>query len=211
MDRDGKRAFALAQEVSRGRINLEIEEVYEPGPEPDLKISLLQALLKGDSMAYAIKRLSELGVQRLMIFKGDHSIRELTPQDIAHKKRHWDGIAIRSYLQCDRRAPLIVEGPYKSLLEATYGHLEPKSLKLLFHEKAGPCSLRGLLKGFKEIPPPRHVEIAVGPEGGFSEQEVDTLVQRGFIPMRLGNRIFMAESMGIVIASILQYELGDLS
>ena len=50
----------------------------------------------------------------------------------------------------------------------------------------------------------------VGPEGGFTEEEVRLAQERGFIPVKLGQRILRTETAAITLMGILQYELGDL-
>jgi 16S rRNA (uracil1498-N3)-methyltransferase len=50
----------------------------------------------------------------------------------------------------------------------------------------------------------------VGPEGGFTEEEVRLAKEKGFIPVKLGQRILRTETAAITMAAILQYELGDL-
>jgi 16S rRNA (uracil1498-N3)-methyltransferase len=51
----------------------------------------------------------------------------------------------------------------------------------------------------------------VGPEGGFTEEEVRLAKEEGFIPVKLGQRILRTETAAIAMVAILQYELGDLS
>ncbi len=56
----------------------------------------------------------------------------------------------------------------------------------------------------------RNLTLAVGPEGGFSGQEVERAHERGFMPVGLGPRILRTETAAIAALTILQYELGDL-
>jgi 16S rRNA (uracil1498-N3)-methyltransferase len=53
--------------------------------------------------------------------------------------------------------------------------------------------------------------MMVGPEGGFTEGEVKLAKEKGFIPVKLGQRILRTETAAIVMVGILQYELGDLN
>jgi RsmE family RNA methyltransferase len=97
-------------------------------------------------------------------------------------------------------------------------------LKILLWEKKGE-SLRDVLKKYFQLNPPfekggeggfetyhlSKVYVAVGPEGGFTEQEVMLAKDQGFISVKLGQRILRTETSAITIVGILQYELGDLS
>jgi 16S rRNA (uracil1498-N3)-methyltransferase len=68
---------------------------------------------------------------------------------------------------------------------------------------------KGRLGGFG-APPQVRIYAMVGPEGGFSEEEVSLAREKGFIPVKLGQRILRTETAAITLIGILQYELGDL-
>ena len=84
-------------------------------------------------------------------------------------------------------------------------HTEEEGLKLLLYEKGGECLKEVLRRHF-----PRRVFALVGPEGGFTEEEVQLTARSGFIPIKLGQRILRTETAAIAVVGILQYELGDL-
>jgi 16S rRNA (uracil1498-N3)-methyltransferase len=69
-------------------------------------------------------------------------------------------------------------------------------------------SLRSVLQGAEQ--PPFSVNLFVGPEGGFTPDEVELARQYGVIPTSLGPRILRAETAGLVAAAAILYELGDL-
>jgi 16S rRNA (uracil1498-N3)-methyltransferase len=78
-------------------------------------------------------------------------------------------------------------------------------LKILLWEKRGE-PLREILKKN----PPQKVYAIVGPEGGFTAGEVELAKDKGFIPIKLGQRILRTETAAITMVGILQYELGDI-
>jgi 16S rRNA (uracil1498-N3)-methyltransferase len=65
-------------------------------------------------------------------------------------------------------------------------------------------------EGGFEIYPPTKVYVMIGPEGGFTEEEVKLAMKEGFVPVKLGQRILRTETATITLIGILQYELGDL-
>jgi 16S rRNA (uracil1498-N3)-methyltransferase len=81
-----------------------------------------------------------------------------------------------------------------------------EGLKILLWEKEGE-SLKMILRQYL----PRKIYVMVGPEGGFTEEEVKLAKARGFIPIKLGQRILRTETAAITLIGILQYELGDLN
>ena len=58
---------------------------------------------------------------------------------------------------------------------------------------------------------PQKIYAVVGPEGGFTEEEVALAKDKGFVPVKLGQRILRTETAAITLVGILQYELGDLN
>jgi len=72
----------------------------------------------------------------------------------------------------------------------------------------GATNLRSVLQGTEQSP--FSVNIFVGPEGGFTPDEVELARQYGLIPISLGPRILRAETAGLVAAAAILYELGDL-
>jgi 16S rRNA (uracil1498-N3)-methyltransferase len=80
-----------------------------------------------------------------------------------------------------------------------------EGLRIILWEKEGE-PLREILKNH----PSRNVFAMVGPEGGFTESEVAWVKERGFTPVKLGQRILRTETAAITLVGILQYELGDL-
>jgi 16S rRNA (uracil1498-N3)-methyltransferase len=79
-------------------------------------------------------------------------------------------------------------------------------LKILLWEKEG-RNLKRVLKQY----PTQKIYAMVGPEGGFPEAEVKLAKEKGFIPIKLGQRILRTETAAITLVGILQFELGDLS
>ena len=69
--------------------------------------------------------------------------------------------------------------------------------------------------GLKEIcnrpSPPPHIWAVVGPEGGFTPDEIDAARKSGFQTVSLGNRIIRADTAALSLLSIIQYEWGDLN
>jgi 16S rRNA (uracil1498-N3)-methyltransferase len=78
-------------------------------------------------------------------------------------------------------------------------------VKIFLWEKEGQN-----LKGVLRRPPTRKIYVVVGPEGGFTEEEVKWAKEKGFVPVKLGQRILRTETAAIALVGILQFELGDL-
>ena len=69
----------------------------------------------------------------------------------------------------------------------------------------------GLKKLLSSRPPQNKIFFLIGPEGGFSKEEVANAQEKGFISVSLGRRILRSETVSLALLSIIQYEWGDLS
>jgi 16S rRNA (uracil1498-N3)-methyltransferase len=179
-------------------------EAFLSSTESSAEIILLQALPERERMELIIQKATELGVSAILPFKSKRSI-SLEERDAKQKKSlRWQEIAVKA-VQQSRRAKVPRVEPYRSFQEALEGCRE-EALKILLWEKEGE-PLRKILRGYL----PKKVYVMVGPEGGFTEEEVKSAKDRGFIPIKLGQRILRTETAAITLVGILQYELGDLS
>ncbi len=80
-------------------------------------------------------------------------------------------------------------------------------LNIIFSEEQKEINLKKVLKDFKAS---TDIVLLIGPEGGFSGEEVSAAVEKGFIEASLGPRILRTETAPIAAISIIQYELGDM-
>jgi 16S rRNA (uracil1498-N3)-methyltransferase len=195
----------------RGRVTLLSEDeasifIFEAFPSPtesSLEIILLQALPEKERMELIIQKATELGVSAIFPFQSERSI-SLKEREARQKKAHrWQHIAIKA-VQQSRRAKVPYVGkcrPFQEVLE----NCREDGLKVLLWEKEGE-NLKGVLRQSLT----QKIYVMVGPEGGFTNREVKLAKEKGFIPVKLGQRILRTETAAIVLVGILQYELGDL-
>jgi 16S rRNA (uracil1498-N3)-methyltransferase len=179
-------------------------EAFQLPVESPLEVILLQAFPEKERMELIIQKSTELGVSAIVPFKSERSI-SLEEREARQKKAHrWQEIAIKAVQQSRRsRVPKIE--PYRSFQEAL-NFCEENGLKIILWEKKG----EGLRKILRENQVQK-IYVMIGPEGGFNEEEVAIAKNKGFIPVKLGQRILRTETAAITLVGILQYELGDLS
>ncbi len=196
----------------RGRIlRLSKEEasilIFDTFPSPTesfLEIILLQALPEKERMELIIQKATELGVSAIIPFKSERSI-SIEEREAKQKKAHrWQEIAVKAVQQSRRGKVPRVEA-YRSFEEALKG-CGRESLKILLWEREGKNLKDTLRRSLAQ-----KIYVMVGPEGGFTEEEVNLAKGEGFVPVKLGQRILRTETAAITVVGILQYELGDLS
>jgi 16S rRNA (uracil1498-N3)-methyltransferase len=186
--RAGRRALALA-------VNSRL-----PGlPEPALGITVVQALSRGERMDQTLQKCTELGAAAFQPLFSDRSELRLQGEKLERRLEHWQGVVISACGQCGRsrippvRPPLTLSGWLEQ---------ENAGVRLVLAPEA-PRPLAGL-----ELP--HRVELAVGPEGGFSAAETEQLRAGGVESVRLGPRILRTETAAPAAVAILQCLGGDL-
>jgi 16S rRNA (uracil1498-N3)-methyltransferase len=184
--------------------SVSIFDAFPTSTESVLEIILLQALPEKERMELIIQKTTELGVSVILPFQSERSI-TLNEREAKQKKAHrWQHIAVKAVQQSRRaKVPWVVEcRSFQKVLE----DCKEDGLKILLWEKGGE-NLKSVLKRH----PLHKIYVMVGPEGGFTEEEVKLVKEKGFLPIKIGERILRTETAAITIVGILQYELGDLA
>jgi 16S rRNA (uracil1498-N3)-methyltransferase len=169
--------------------------------QESLKITLLQALPKGDKFDLVLQKGTELGIHTFQAVETEHAVPNLNTARLRKREQRWQRIASEAARQ-SRRIYLPEVKPLKKLSEV----LEASSsdLKLVLWE-AGAMPLAEALP----TAPPAGVRLLIGPEGGFSRAEINMITAAGFKPVHLGPRILRTETAGLAATPILQYLYGD--
>ena len=199
-DSSGTAYITRIVSASKKRVALEIQGQCPPAPESPIDITLMQGLLKGEKMDIVIQKACELGVKQILPVITERSqIRE------TRKLLRWQKIAEEASRQCGRAAiTRVIEPLDRASIHACDG---PDTSGIIFWEHAGTPFSTALEKctGKKQM------ILCIGPEGGFSEKEISTAVEKGFHLASMGKRILRAETAAITAISIAQFMLGDLS
>ena len=177
-----------------------------PAESPRTPLLFAQSILKGDKMDFVIQKAAELGVSSFLPFVSSRTIVRIDPKK--DKTTRWQKIAQEASKQCGRATHMIVDPPvtFKTLLEKTEA-----DVKIIFWEE----SREPLRRFFQRNPPlPPFLKggilVLIGPEGGFSKDEIDLAVRRRFTALSLGSTILKAETAAIAAMSLIQYELGNI-
>jgi len=181
-----------------------IKNVYSSTRDSPLEVTLAQSLLKGEKMDYLIQKATELGIEEIVPFLSSRSVPFLEKSKRIERLQRWKRIAVEASKQCGRR--VVPEIEFLQYYPEMLQRATPDSLRLILWEREG-VKLKEILERPKER---KKIFFVVGPEGGFSEGEVDEAKGSGFTPVTLGRRILRAETASLCLLSILQYELGDM-
>jgi 16S rRNA (uracil1498-N3)-methyltransferase len=169
--------------------------------ESPLHLTLLQGVSRGPRMDLVVQKATELGVSVIQPVLTGRSVVRLDADRSAARRQHWQNIVISACEQCGRSVLPEVREPLE--LAAALAGLGTGTTGLML-DPEGDLDLNGL------SPDCQHIALAIGPEGGFTENERLTLTQAGFGRLRLGPRILRTETAPLAALSILQYARGDL-
>ena len=188
---DGRGREWPARVASLGRDRVELDTT-EPTVDPvpvAIPLTLAVALPKGDRQKWMVEKLTELGTARLVPLETTRGVAEATASAQVRLER----VVIEACKQCGRN----------TLMEIAAGRpLE----RLLAEVPAGACVViahpGGRLLDAATMPPTATAMIAlVGPEGGFTDEELGTADRAGVIRISLGPRILRVETAAIALAA----------
>jgi len=179
-----------------------------PQAENKICVTLAQAVPKAAKMDLIVKSSAELGVDLIIPFMAKRSVSRIAADKALLKVSRWQKIA-RESSRCSRASRITRVAAlesFASLLEAA----GEKSLKMIFWEEEARRSIKDMLTD-KKLDAFRDFFIIVGPEGGFSKDEVMLATKAGFQSVSLGRQILKVETAAAAIISIIQYEKGIFS
>ncbi len=186
--------------VHKKEIKAEVINKVPYSAESPISITLAQGISKGERMDIAIQKSTELGAVRIVPV-----VTKRTQARQTDKTERWRKIALSAAQQSGRdRVPEIDESIQ---LEEFLASMTPGFSGIIFFEENRERDLKKVLSDLKGI---KELTILIGPEGGFTKEEVASAKAKGFIETSLGPRILRTETAPITALSIIQYELGDM-
>ncbi len=191
---------------------LEITDRFENINESPLDSCLLLASLRKDRMDYAIQKSVELGVDQLIIFHADRSSGKSFGDRAERKLQHWKGVVQSAAEQCGRSHITSIQyvDEFAEALSALSANMHSGSLRVLLSPTAEHSLSAELRQYAASAAAQSSIALAIGPESGFSTDELDMAMQGNFTPVTLGQRILRAETAPICALSVVQATLGDL-
>jgi 16S rRNA (uracil1498-N3)-methyltransferase len=198
---DGEKVWlGRITKVARDTVEFALQEELE-AYWPTVDVTLLLAVVKFDSFEWAIEKATELGVGKIVPLAAARSEKALL---FAAEKRsvRWKKILAEASQQSRRlRVPVLVS---LASLEAAFSRVHD-GMKLLLSEKPGALPIRNFLPGQRAV----KVTIAIGPEGGWTDNELELAAKAGFQQVSLGRLILRTETTVVAALASLTYALGE--
>lgn len=196
--------IAALTSVSQDGVHAKILDKSRFSREPAIKITLFQCIPKQGKIESIIQKSVELGVCAIIpVISARTIIAE--GGNIKNKTVRWRKIAGEAAKQCRRGAvPEVAEVTLFSGLIDEFNR-EKYEMMIFPNENEKEYSIKDALKSL--IKPPRTLSVVIGPEGGYSEEEVEALKATGAKSVSLGKTILRTETAGPAAIAMIMYEL----
>lgn len=198
---EGGEYLAQISNVSKRSASVLIDSFSAIDTESPVHLTLVQAVIKPDKMDFALQKAVELGANTIQPLITQRSVVRIGKEQVDKKLQHWEGIVVAACEQSGRtrmptvQAPLTLERWLETPFVGTRIILAPGDFPRINALSA-------------DLPTP--IALLIGPEGGFTDEEVQTCVQAGVMPVSLGPRILRAETASSAALTLIQHRFGDL-
>ena len=164
-------------------------------------LTLFQGIPKNDKMELILQKTTEIGVTQIVPIHSAHALQKPSQ----NRYERWHRVIISATKQCKRT--WLPELSRPQMFEASLAQLEKFSCCLFLN----PCteqesSAQHIKAVLQQSSQPTSIALFVGPEGGFSNQEVTAAIESGCIPVTIGANILRTETAAIVAVAIAAYE-----
>jgi len=197
-------AFAATLEVGGRDVAARLDERLDRGAvETALRVTIAQAVPKGQKMDLVVEKATELGAHAIVPVR---SARVVAHETSPAKVERWRRIAKSAAQQSGRvRVPDVADVHDWDALLATFAAYDRVYVPW---ELADPAPLRDVFE--RELPAAASVLIVIGPEGGFAAAEIERARSAGASAISLGRRILRTETAALVVLSAVLYARGEL-
>jgi len=200
---DGFEYRGRISDINKKTINVEILSKEKNNNESPIIINLFQSISSNEKMDMVIQKATELGVSSIQPIFTSRSTVKLSLDRTKKRLIHWRQVAISACEQSGRSKIPTIKSPIE--FDQISEGIKTNSLNLLLH----PDNLEESSNLPNEYS--GDINIFIGPEGGFSQDEALLLKKQNCINIQLGPRILRTETAPLAIIAILQYKYGDFA
>ncbi len=202
----GYKYLSIIEEINSNNIICKIIKKSIGENEAPIDIYLYQGIAKNNNMDIVIQKATEIGVKKIFPLETDRTVVVLKEEKKKEARiKRWNQIALEAAKQSKRDIVPVVEDIIK--FSKLSEKLKDEKYIIMPYELEDNKYLKEALSGFGNDSP---IHIIIGPEGGFTEEEVDSIIKIGGNAITLGPRILRTETAGVIASSLVLYEFGDL-
>lgn len=206
---NGEAAICIITDLSKRDVHAEVNHWLEIDAELPIEVTIAQGLPKGNKLELILQKGTELGARKFCLIQADRSIAKWDSKKAAQRMKRYEKIMQEASEQSHRNfVPEIKEAvTIKQLL----AHSETYDFIIFAYEdEAKSTDYSSLSTSLQKIKPNDRVLVFIGPEGGFSDQEVQLLKENNCTPVRLGRRILRTETASLYVLASISYHFEEL-
>jgi 16S rRNA (uracil1498-N3)-methyltransferase len=196
LDNKGQLYGCRIAKIDKTQIRTTIEEQKSAGGDAVIAVTVGIPMLRSNRFEWALEKLTELGVSTIAPLLTQRTVRGNEDRFTPQKLKRWTSIVREAAEQCERATLPVVLEPLV-LPEAISTCLNRSAKIVCVERQDGPMLHDHLHSHHIATTPLEDISIVVGPEGGFSPEEIETFAQRGWSMVSLGRRILRAETAAI--------------
>jgi len=196
-------------DITKNEVTLSVLEKKNSETEPDIEVTLYQALVKSDKFDFIVQKCTELGVTKIVPVVTDRCISKPDDASLAKKLVRWNKIAKEAAMQSGRGHIPTVENAV-SFDEALAG-LKRTDCGFLCYESNPHTAIDEIYNKCKEKGSIKTCAFLVGPEGGISEKEAEKTMGEGISLASLGPRILRTETAPLCVMSAVMLMSGNMT
>jgi 16S rRNA (uracil1498-N3)-methyltransferase len=186
--------------IKKGSVVCRLVKRVQIDRELPIEINLYQALLKKDKLEWVCQKVTEIGVRSITpIISENCVVKELNK----NKVQRLEKIINEATIQCGGRVPPVFNK--LKTFDRAIENINQNELNLIAHEDEKENKLADILRKCSVA----KVNIFIGPEGGFSPEEINLALRNSLIPVNLGKRILRAETAAIVSCGVIALWIGN--
>jgi len=197
-DEKGWEYTCVIEELA-GQIKFRLKEKHMAVKREDKPLLCVAcAIPKKAKMGDIIDKLTQLGVDRIISLKTERVVVKIDKNKEVLLRRRWEKISLSAAEQSQRNSPMLIEAltDFKKALSACAGY----DLKLI-------PTLSGDRRPLKEVldkTRPTSILFFIGPEGDFTEKEIELARQAGCIPVSLGDLVLRVDTAAVAVAGYIR-------
>ena len=205
-DRQGHDYECIIKEINAEMVTAQIINHIHNHTEPAVETVLFQSLVKGEKMEFVIQKSVEIGVTKIVPLVTKRCVVKLESENkLNNKIARWQKIAESAAKQSKRGIVPEIAMPMKlhDALDYVKSHLDCGCIP---YENESSHHIKEYLQSLDV----QSIGVFIGPEGGFTEEEVALATEYGVQSITLGKRILRSETAGLVTLANIMYEMGEI-
>ncbi len=195
---NGHEFLAQITAIDRKSVKIHLQEIIEPIKPSILNITLVQSISKGERMDYTIQKATELGINTIQPITSEFGEVKLKDKRLEKKLKHWQNISISA---CEQSFRVDIPQILRPISILEYCKIQHTGIYLEPNESA---TIKTIANNNW-----RNFAVAIGPEGGWSNDDLSMLQSSGLQGIQFGQRILRTETMAPAVLAAIHSLWGD--